>query len=62
MIGSRGIRRRGTLLAIVLALASSAPSAPRYKILHAFGHGSDGSGPWGRLVFDARGERVRHDH
>lgn len=46
--------RNVLLLAVVtFALASAAQVAPRYKILHAFGHGSDGSGPWGSLVFDA---------
>jgi len=52
--------RRGTkwvaILALaVLALPSNAGAAPKYKILHAFGHGKDGDGLWGGLVFDAEG-------
>jgi uncharacterized repeat protein (TIGR03803 family) len=44
------------LLAVVtLTLASSAEAAPKCKILHAFGKGSDGGGVWGGLVFDADG-------
>jgi len=56
MRGNRAGIMRGTLLAaVVLALASAAQAGPRYKILHLFGDGSDGSGPWGSLVFDAKG-------
>jgi len=50
--GSRNV----LLLAVAtLALLSAAQAAPKYKILHEFGKGSDGSGPWGSLVFDAEG-------
>jgi uncharacterized repeat protein (TIGR03803 family) len=36
-------------------MAFAAQAAPKYKILHAFGKGSDGGGVWGSLVFDADG-------
>jgi uncharacterized repeat protein (TIGR03803 family) len=48
-------RKRLLLAVVTLALVSAAQAGPRYKILHLFGHGSDGSGPWGSLVFDAEG-------
>ena len=43
------------LAAAVLALASDATAAPRFKILHAFGKGNDGAGLWGSLALDAKG-------
>jgi uncharacterized repeat protein (TIGR03803 family) len=35
--------------------ALSAQSAPKYKILHAFGKGDDGAGLWGSLLLDQKG-------
>jgi uncharacterized repeat protein (TIGR03803 family) len=56
MRGNPFSSRNVLLLALVtLVLVSAAQAAPRYKILHAFGHGSDGYGTWGSLVFDAEG-------
>jgi uncharacterized repeat protein (TIGR03803 family) len=48
----------GKILATVLLvlLATSAWSAPQYKVLHAFGGGSDGAGLWGSVVFDRQGQ------
>jgi uncharacterized repeat protein (TIGR03803 family) len=49
--------KRAFLLALaVFALASAAQATPKYKILHAFGQGDDGSGPWGGLVLEANGD------
>ena len=44
--------------ALLFALSMLLPlngawAGPKYKILHAFGEGKDGSGVWGSLVFDA---------
>jgi uncharacterized repeat protein (TIGR03803 family) len=56
MRGNPSSRRNLLLLAVVtLTLAVAAQAAPKYKILHAFGKGSDGGGVWGSLVFDAEG-------
>jgi uncharacterized repeat protein (TIGR03803 family) len=56
MRGNPFSNRSVLLLAVLtLALVSAAQAASKYKILHLFGHGSDGSGPWGSLVFDADG-------
>jgi uncharacterized repeat protein (TIGR03803 family) len=44
-----------TILAIVLSWATDAVAAPRYKILHAFGKGTDGVGLWGSLLLDKQG-------
>jgi uncharacterized repeat protein (TIGR03803 family) len=43
------------LATVTLTMAFAAQAAPKYKILHAFGKGSDGGGVWGSLVFDADG-------
>jgi len=56
MRGSQSKGKRTRLVALVaLALASSAWAAPKYKILHVFGRGEDGVGPWGSLALDAQG-------
>src|SRR5580692_3516778 len=43
------------LAAVTLTMAVAAQAVPKYKILHAFGKGSDGGGVWGSLVLDADG-------
>jgi uncharacterized repeat protein (TIGR03803 family) len=43
------------LATVTLTMAFAAQAAPKYKILHAFGKGSDGGGVWGSLVLDADG-------
>ncbi len=45
-----------TLMAfLLLAPPSSAWAAVEYKVLHSFGSGSDGAGPFGPLAFDGKG-------
>jgi uncharacterized repeat protein (TIGR03803 family) len=57
MRGNPSSSRNALLLAVVmLTLAVAAQAAPKYKILHAFGQGSDGGGVWGGLVFDPGGD------
>jgi len=51
---------RSPLLAFALAvtavaLVASAGAAPKHKILHAFGKGTDGGGLWASLAFDPQG-------
>ena len=41
--------------AMAVILVNSALAAPKYKVLHAFGSGTDGGGLWGSLAFDANG-------
>ena len=56
MRGNPSSNRKVLLLAaMALALVSAAQAAPKFKILHAFGKGSDGGGLWGSLVLDAEG-------
>jgi uncharacterized repeat protein (TIGR03803 family) len=43
-----------TVLAVALMLPTGAVAASKYKVLHRF-NGDDGSGPSGRLTFDAQG-------
>ena len=43
------------MLGLMLALASSAPARSRFKVLHSFGSGKDGSGPYGQPVLDSQG-------
>jgi hypothetical protein len=48
----------GKFLAAVtlsLLLAHAAWAAPKYKVLHAFGAGSDGGGLWTSVTFDKKG-------
>jgi uncharacterized repeat protein (TIGR03803 family) len=44
-----------TVVVATLMLPPAASAAPKYKILHAFGHGQDGAGAWGSLLFGAKG-------
>jgi uncharacterized repeat protein (TIGR03803 family) len=52
-------QKRGLYYAICalagLVLSSLCLAAPKYKILHAFGVGSDGAGLWGSLARDSAG-------
>ena len=41
--------------ATVLSIASTAFAAPKYKVLHAFGAGKDGTILWGSLTLDGKG-------
>jgi len=42
-------------VALLLAMPTSARCAVKYKVLHNFGAGSDGSFPYGPLAFDRKG-------
>ena len=42
-------------LAVLTLLATSALGANKYKVLHTFGSGKDGSVPFGPLTLDAKG-------
>ena len=44
------------LFTAILALVSSAWAAPKYKVLHAFGKGTDGAGLWSSVVMGPRGD------
>jgi len=44
-----------TTAAIALILISTAWAAPKYKVLHAFGAGKDGTILWGSLTLDGKG-------
>ena len=48
---------RGALASVLVILACSAVAytAPKYKVLHAFGKGTDGGGLWASLAFDPQG-------
>jgi len=58
-MGSRLFFSRWTssavLLAIVFALVPDAFAATKYKVLHAFGAGKDGTILWGSLTLDGKG-------
>jgi uncharacterized repeat protein (TIGR03803 family) len=43
------------VVVVTLILAGAAWGSPKYKVLHAFGKGTDGGGLWGSLAFDANG-------
>jgi uncharacterized repeat protein (TIGR03803 family) len=43
------------LFAVIFALVPSASATPRYKVLHAFGAGKDGTILWGSLTLDGKG-------
>ena len=48
----------GRLLAAITAsllLAHATWAAPKYKVLHAFGRGTDGGGLWSSVTFDKKG-------
>src|SRR5271170_1092119 len=47
-------RRVLALATVALSLCASAAGAPRYQVLHDF-NGSDGSGPYGGVTLDKRG-------
>jgi uncharacterized repeat protein (TIGR03803 family) len=44
-----------TQVSVAVLLAASALAAPQYKVLHAFGGGSDGAGLYGGVAFDRQG-------
>jgi uncharacterized repeat protein (TIGR03803 family) len=44
-----------SLVAVAWILAPPACGAPRYKVLHAFGAGTDGGGLYSGLAFDSKG-------
>jgi uncharacterized repeat protein (TIGR03803 family) len=47
-------RRALAVAAVALNLCAPAHAAPKYKVLHSF-IGTDGSGPWGGVAFDRKG-------
>jgi uncharacterized repeat protein (TIGR03803 family) len=54
---STGLFQQFSAVATLLLLTSAiAWAGPRYKVLHAFGSGSDGSGLWSSVVFGNNGE------
>ena len=42
-------------IALLLALSTAQLPAQTYKVLHAFGAGTDGGGLWSPVVFDGQG-------
>ena len=42
-------------VALAIALSPSAWAGARYKVLHSFGSGKDGYGPFGRPILDSKG-------
>jgi uncharacterized repeat protein (TIGR03803 family) len=43
------------LFGFLILLASAAQAYAQFKVLHAFGSGSDGGGVWDSVVFDKQG-------
>jgi len=52
---SSALTKVPSILIAVLILAAGASAAPKLRVLHAFGSGSDGLGLWASLVLDSEG-------
>lgn len=48
-------RRLLTAPALLLLTTATAWAGPTYKVLHAFGNGSDGAGLWSSVILDGKG-------
>lgn len=53
---NRGLSGTLAVVFVALGLCVRVQGAPKYKVLHAFGAGSDGAGLWSSVVLDKRGD------
>jgi uncharacterized repeat protein (TIGR03803 family) len=52
---SLSTRKSAVLALVFLTLSAAAMAQAKFAVLHAFGSGSDGRGPWGQLLADKAG-------